>query len=139
MIRELSKDKYDLIVNLGLLITPDFSTDKISDNEKIIIYEEDNVIMGFLQYSKLYETIDIINISVLESYRRKSIGTKLVDYISTLDDIKHIMLEVRTSNINAIKFYEKLGFKTVRIIKNYYDKEDALSMEKVIKWKTSIF
>lgn len=133
MIRELKTCDYDLITNLGLLITSSFSTDKISDNEKILVYELNGKIVGFIEYLKNYETIDIINIAVLEEFRRDGIGSKLIDYLIENNDIEHIMLEVRKSNENAIKFYEKNGFKVLREIKGYYGNEDALSMEKVIK------
>jgi len=39
-------------------------------------------------------------------------------------------LEVRTSNVRAIKFYEYLGFRIVRTAENYYaDKGDAYVLE----------
>ena len=38
-------------------------------------------------------------------------------------NLKKLNLEVRENNINAIKFYEKLGFVKVRTIKNYYGNE----------------
>ena len=133
MIRELNKEEYKNIVGLGLLITSNFSTDKISDDEKIIVFESNNNIVAFLQYLVNYETIDIINIAVLPEYRREKIATKLINYISSNNNINQILLEVRESNEVAIKFYENLGFKQLRIIKNYYYNENALSMEKVIK------
>jgi len=34
--------------------------------------------------------------------------------------IKDILLEVRKSNIQAIKFYLRLGFKKISVRKNYY-------------------
>ena len=44
------------------------------------------------------------------------------------------MLEVRDSNIIAIKFYEKRGFKKISVRKNYYQDthEDAIIYEKII-------
>lgn len=133
MIRELKLCDYDLITNLGLLITSNFSTDKISNNETILVYEINGKIVGFIEYLKNYETIDIINIAVLDEFRRDGIGSKFIDYLIENNDIEHIMLEVRKSNEIAIKFYEKNGFKVLREIKGYYGNEDALSMEKVIK------
>lgn len=44
-------------------------------------------------------------------------------------DVMNIYLEVEASNVVAIGFYHKLGFKTLKTIKNYYsDGMDALTM-----------
>ena len=44
--------------------------------------------------------------------------------------LKLAVLEVRTSNNSAIKLYEKIGFKTLRVRKKYYSDtgEDAYVM-----------
>lgn len=47
--------------------------------------------------------------------------------------IGRIFLEVEKSNTRAIKFYEKAGFKLLRLIKNFYsDGGDALTMDVVL-------
>ena len=49
--------------------------------------------------------------------------------------ISDIYLEVRISNINAIVFYEKFGFKKDAIRENYYTgekNEDAILMSKTL-------
>ena len=45
-------------------------------------------------------------------------------------ELKLAVLEVRTSNNSAIKLYEKIGFKTLRVRKKYYSDtgEDAYVM-----------
>lgn len=37
-----------------------------------------------------------------------------------------VRLEVRKSNVAAQRFYEKLGFKYVYTIEDYYENDDAL-------------
>ena len=46
-----------------------------------------------------------------------------------------VFLEVRRSNAPAIALYEKLGFTSVGIRKNYYDspREDGRAMEKEVQ------
>jgi ribosomal-protein-alanine N-acetyltransferase len=79
-------------------------------------------------------TID--SIAVKKDYRRKSIGKKLLDSIIEyfkLKNISIINLQVRIDNYEAISFYEKNGFKKVKVLKNYYsDGCDAFLMEKRI-------
>ena len=53
----------------------------------------------------------------------------MIDYL-TDESIYHILLEVRKSNTNAIEFYKHIGFNEIRTIKNYYDNEDAIVMER---------
>nr|WP_236698174.1 ribosomal protein S18-alanine N-acetyltransferase [Pyrodictium occultum] len=75
----------------------------------------------------------IVSIAVLEGYRRRGIGTALMKAaLKALKErygCKEVYLEVRVSNEPAIRLYEKLGFKKVRVIPMYYlDGEDAYLM-----------
>lgn len=139
MIYELENENYNLIRPLGQLINESFNTNNISQNEKILVYKLEDKIVGFLEYSIIYETIDIINIAVLEMYRRNKIATKLLNELLKIPSIEHIMLEVKVSNKSAIEFYKKNNFHILREIKNYYGSESAYSMERKIKWKIHIF
>lgn len=75
---------------------------------------------------------EILNLFVLEEFRGLGIGKKLVDEVIKIckkEDIKLLSLEVRVSNMYAIKMYEDIGFKVGTIRKNYYENsEDALLM-----------
>ena len=77
---------------------------------KVIVYKQDNDIKGIL---------------VLEEYRKKGIGTELLKYFN---NNQNISLEVRKSNIVAIEFYKKNGFRVVAKREKYYNDEDALLM-----------
>ena len=52
------------------------------------------------------------------------------------ENVKYLTLEVRVSNVPAIKLYEKYGFKSLGTRKGYYqdNNEDALIM-----WTENIF
>ncbi len=80
----------------------------------------------------------LVSIAVLEEYRRRGIGSKLLENsiraALEIYDAESMYLEVRVSNEPAIRLYEKYGFKKVRIIKGYYmDGEDAYVMVKRLK------
>ncbi|KAH3763905.1 acetyltransferase, GNAT family protein [Pelomyxa schiedti] len=71
-------------------------------------------------YSKLY----IMTLGVLEAYSRLKIGTKLLQYMLTscVDGVAQLYLHVQSSNVRAIAFYERLGFKRGPMLENYYKK-----------------
>ncbi len=79
----------------------------------------------------------ITNIAVHPDYRHRGIASSILQNLisQTADDhLEFITLEVRESNTNAIKLYEKFGFKKVGSRKNYYydNHETALLMTKFL-------
>ena len=100
-----------------------------------IEYIIDNKSVGYLEYSLIYDRMEIDNIQVLEEYRNNGIGTKLMSYLVSLAislRVINITLEVRVSNNIAINLYKKFGFREVAIRKYYYGDEDGILMEKNI-------
>lgn len=77
----------------------------------------------------------IVSIAVEEPYRKHGIGQQiLAKALSEMEKEKAVehVLEVRTSNYEAIRIYKKLGFKIIRALKNYYhDGADAYLMVRV--------
>ena len=98
-----------------------------------IEYIIDDKSVGYLEYSIIYDRMEIDNINVLEEYRNQGIGTKLMAYlISMAIDLRviNITLEVRVSNEVARNLYKKFGFREVALRKYYYGDEDGILMEK---------
>lgn len=145
MIRECNIDDIDLINQLGLLVNKNFiSVYNIKDildrdYECIYIYEENNTILGFIHIEKHFEVIDLINIAVSESSRRKGIASKLIQYVLDTIDHENFLLEVNSNNDSAIELYRKFNFKEINIRKKYYDDGDAIVMERRKLWKTFIY
>lgn len=87
-------------------------------------------------YGGMYTVLDegyVTNIGVLPDFRRQGIGAKIVNKLidfSKEKALSFLSLEVRVSNIAAIKLYDSFGFKEVGKRKNFYNKpkEDALIM-----------
>ena len=96
---------------------------------KIIGYYINDLLVAFLDYSVMYEKIEINYIFVVNEYRRKNIAYNLIKYIIDNYKFDNITLEVNINNINAINLYKKLGFKIISIRKNYYDGIDGYLME----------
>lgn len=105
-------------------------TDLNKDFFNAVIYE-DNGIKGVIVYDLIYDRIEIEYIIVESSERRQGIATQMMDYIEKKHNkIRNITLEVRESNISAIKFYESLGFRRIAMRKNYYGNENGILMMK---------
>ena len=97
-----------------------------------IEYVQDDNILGYLEYSIIYDRMEIDNIFVKEEYRHQGIASKMMNYIIEIyknNNLNNITLEVRVSNIKAISLYKKYGFKEVSIRKYYYGNEDGILME----------
>jgi histone acetyltransferase MCC1 len=79
------------------------------------------LIPNYEQYTTLFY---IMTLGTQELYRHYGIGTILINkclyYASQNNKCGCIYLHVITSNIPAIKFYEKLGFVRIIEIDNYY-------------------
>ena len=100
---------------------------------KGLICKQDNQIIGFIIFSPINPEAHILSISVKKEMQSKGIGTLLLNCMldqCKVMNYKKIFLEVRASNIQAINFYEKLGFSKDAIRNNYYtdNSEDALLM-----------
>ena len=112
------------------------------DNKLARYYSAKNSQGDVVGYAGTWHIVDeahITTIAVKPDERRKHIAECLV--VKLLDDcynefIKYITLEVRVSNVPAIKLYEKYGFKSLGKRKGYYqdNNEDALIM-----WTENIF
>jgi ribosomal-protein-alanine N-acetyltransferase len=76
----------------------------------------------------------IISIAVHPQYRRKGIGTQLLQRVMKTSHLKKVWAEVRRSNQSALVFYSKMGFQMTGVIPNYYGNEDAL----MIQWAPAI-
>jgi len=107
-----------------------------------LVAQQDNMIVGYIIFWIRYEDEGhIISLAVDKNYRRKKVGTQLVDYavnIFTKCNVRDIKLEVRVGNKSARKFYDSLGFEENEFIENYYeDGEDAVMMKKTINIDSS--
>lgn len=94
------------------------------------INPEDDAV-GYIGAWKVLDEVHITTLAVAEKYRRCGIASRLVEALvisTTKSGARYLTLEVRPSNVPAIRFYEKHGFKTLGRRKRYYVDEDALIM-----------
>lgn len=137
MIRNVKIDDLEEFNKLGILVNSNFTNlfqlDKLinSDIDYVLGDYENDKLRGFIHFTKLYETIDIVNIVVDMQFRNKGIASNLINYIvDNYKDINNIMLEVNVNNEAAINLYLKNGFKEIYRRKEYYGDEDAIIMKR---------
>ena len=95
-------------------------------------FEGDDLI-GYIVNSRYVDAWHVMNVAVDPDFQRRGIATRLLERLFELtnqDDGRGYTLEVRVSNKEAIKLYEKLGFERHGIRRGYYtdNREDALIM-----------
>lgn len=99
----------------------------------VIVHNEHRKIIGYIIFWQIGDEAQINNVAVHPQYQGQGFGELAMRYV--LDRLKEngihfVTLEVRVSNLPALKLYRKLGFNILGIRKDYYTKpvEDAYVM-----------
>ena len=98
-----------------------------------LVVKVQGVIVGYCGLLQSFEEADITNVAVHPEWRGRGIAYRMLQTLmeqGKTRGIERYTLEVRVSNASAIHVYEKLGFTSVGIRKNFYDmpREDAVIM-----------
>ena len=140
MVNKISLEYLDAFNKLGFQVNSNFSNlynlSKIIESQYDYVYGYylDDKLVGFIHVTKLYETMDIVNIVVDREVRKQGIATKLINYVIDLfDDIDNVMLEVNENNIPALSLYKKNNFEIINKRNNYYGSDAALIMKRVVE------
>lgn len=103
----------------------------------IVMLDDKNVGALTLRYYK--KTIRLTSIAILETYRNKALGKGfLVDVINRLKESQYqkITIEVDASNLRLIEWYESIGFKSSKLLNDFYAKGQA-AYQMIYKLKPS--
>ena len=83
----------------------------------------DDMIVGYYIALLASDECQILNIAIKKCQQNKGLGHYLINHLKDLSKslyVASIFLEVRVSNIKAIKLYEKNGFNELGVRNNYY-------------------
>ena len=143
--RYMRKEDLEIILEIERSSNPHPWTEKnfqdcLDKDYYCLIQEYEGKVSGFSIQSINSEESHLLNIGIVENLRRRGLGREILSQVTNVSKImgsRRIFLEVRPSNLLAIKLYEQEGFKRLKIRKDYYKldegREDALIMVKKLK------
>jgi ribosomal-protein-alanine N-acetyltransferase len=112
--------------------------DACETKENVYIVCKDNgKVLGYCGMWTVLGEGNITNMAVAKEYRRQGIAKLLMSEMERIsieeNGVDVFFLEVRQSNENAKKLYEKMGYKPIGTRKRFYEKpvEDAIVMSKM--------
>ena len=120
ILREMTLEDIDQVLEIEKETFPipwskDAFEKEVSNNQLAVylVAEVDYKIAGYGGFWRILDESHITNIAVKDEFRGKGIGDAIlrgiIDY-SDKNEIPHITLEVRSSNIVAQNLYKKFGF-----------------------------
>ena len=127
------KSMYDILIENLFKLHPSFKEerDKYDNNDiynkwksmvintkdySVILYEDKNVIYGFLNYCVIDCKLWISEVQVKKEYQNKGILKKLVTKFINLDDVKKhdlITIHINSNNILSQTVFSHIGFKNI--------------------------
>ena len=99
----------------------------------LLLAEEDGEMLGYAWYEFVLDEGYVGNLAAAPECRRRGVGRALTEAMLSDAETKglaFLTLAVRESNAPARALYEKAGFRTAGVRKNYYERprEDAVIM-----------
>ena len=106
-----------------------------NDNAFVIVAEYESEFAGYADIWTVLDEADLNSIAVRVDFRRKGIGDAIMLAMTEMlsaNGVATINLEVRVSNMPAMKLYKKYGFNECGVRPGYYldNGEDALIMKR---------
>jgi ribosomal-protein-alanine N-acetyltransferase len=91
------------------------------------------LLVGYIITHVVLDEGHIVSFGIDPKWRKRGLGCKLLEdtlRAISLEGVRVVTLQARSSNTAAISLYQKLGFKIVGVRKKYYSDngEDAITM-----------
>lgn len=131
--KDIYKDKVINLLNtlFDYGYSPDYLSSEITEKYVLFIDEE---VAGFIEFSILLDTGEILMLGVDGRYQGRGFGSMLIGLaFEKMKDrgVKDVYLDVSVNNKKAIDFYKEKGFEEVMVRKRYYRSgDDAILMRK---------
>ncbi|MBN2105924.1 MAG: ribosomal protein S18-alanine N-acetyltransferase [Deltaproteobacteria bacterium] len=114
-----------------------FFQDMQADCAHCYVAVEDDVVIGYVDAWFVCDECTVNRIAFSKKKQRLGNGSTLLSYVmqeAACRGMKTFFLEVRASNMAALRFYEKAGFIKAGLRKAYYSdtREDAVLMSMTV-------
>ena len=142
MIRLMQESDIESVVAIERLVqTHPWSKQQFQESlasYQCTVYEQSNQVVGFCILQPVLDEANLLLMAIHPNQQGKGFGYELLDYSIQLlkNNPIQIFLEVRESNIPAIRLYEKTDFHQIDLRKNYYPNIDGSKEHAVIMVKT---
>lgn len=106
---------------------------KNNPNTYYRIYQQNEQILGCINYTIFFERMELVDLYVVTSAWNQGIGSKLLNYMfeeAIRHGVESITLEVSEENAKALYLYQKYGFVKIAKRKGYYQGVDAWLLER---------
>jgi [ribosomal protein S18]-alanine N-acetyltransferase len=111
-----------------------------SEGSHCIVAEITGTVAGFILTERDAEIAHIITLDVLESFRRQSVGSLLLQAAereAASQGVTSMYLETATTNKAAIALWKKHGYRETATIEHYYGRgRNAFEMRKRLELKS---
>ena len=139
-IRPVSPDDMDAICELEELCFkdpyPSYFLSQLAESnpDTFFVATVAGELVGYAVVDRWGDHNHFVSIAVHPEHRKRGIGRRLLFALEErVDKRKPLRLEVRKSNMPALEFYLKSGFREIGVSEGYYsDGEDAILMEKKV-------
>lgn len=97
------------------------------DSEVAVACDGD-VVVGFVVARFFSQRVHVNLLAVRPQYRRRGVGQLLMHWVESMAIVAgcfSVSLEVRAKNQGARRFYQRLGYRHVQTLSEYYDGREA--------------
>ena len=136
-IRTMSRSDVPAVAMLEREIYPEpwsariFFDELAQDGRTYYVVTKDGEILGYGGVMLIEDDAHITTLAVVPGFRRMRLGTRLLLVLverAVTNGARHLTLEVRATNTDAQRLYERFGFAPIGKWKDYYAGEDAIVM-----------
>ncbi len=102
-----------------------------------LVAEVEGVLVGYAMLAWVYDEVHLENIAVDRAWQGRGIAQALLDDAfarAAARDLETMLLEVRSGNLRARRFYARNGFVELSVRRRYYQDpvEDAIVMSRSV-------
>lgn len=100
-----------------------------------VLRDDEGTLAGYFLLMEVVDEAHLLNVAVASRRQREGLGLYLLDKVAACArgfSLASILLEVRPSNLRALKIYEQYGFTEIGRRKAYYPAHDGRREDAIV-------